>query len=106
MMGAPSADDEAARMIGFFRANTRMWPALVGILLKRGERAAEETAIARAGPEALLATCDAFFERMRDRALLCFRFERRASTQRDCGPQYAGSPPHRAPRVRVSPLSP
>ncbi|MBL0041653.1 MAG: site-specific integrase [Xanthomonadales bacterium] len=42
--------------------------------VKRGERPAKKTAIARTGLEAMLATCDESLEGVRDRALLCFGF--------------------------------
>lgn len=42
--------------------------------VKRGERPAKKTAIARAELEAMLATCDDSMEGLRDRALLCFGF--------------------------------
>jgi hypothetical protein len=40
--------------------------------VKRGERPAKKTAIARTSLEAMLATCDESLEGLRDRALLCF----------------------------------
>jgi integrase len=42
--------------------------------VKRGERPAKKTAIARNELEAMLATCDESLEGLRDRALLCFGF--------------------------------
>jgi len=42
--------------------------------VKRGERPAKKTAIAKAELEAMLATCDDSLEGVRDRALLCFGF--------------------------------
>jgi len=42
--------------------------------VKRGERPAKKTAVARAELEAMLATCDDSLEGLRDRALLCFGF--------------------------------
>lgn len=42
--------------------------------VKRGERPAKKTAVARAELEAMLATCDDSLEGLCDRALLCFGF--------------------------------
>jgi integrase len=42
--------------------------------VKRGERPTKKTAITRPELEAMLATCDASLEGLRDRALLCFGF--------------------------------
>jgi integrase len=42
--------------------------------VKRGERPAKKTAIAKNELEAMLATCDYSMEGLRDRALLCFGF--------------------------------
>lgn len=42
--------------------------------VKRGERPAKKTAIAKSELEAMLATCDDSLEGIRDRALLCFGF--------------------------------
>ena len=42
--------------------------------VKRGERPAKKTAIAKTELEAMLATCDDSLEGIRDRALLCFGF--------------------------------
>jgi integrase len=42
--------------------------------VKRGERPAKKTAIAKSELEAMLATCDDSLEGLRDRALLCFGF--------------------------------
>jgi len=42
--------------------------------VKRGERPAKKTAIAKAELEAMLTTCDDSLEGIRDRALLCFGF--------------------------------
>ena len=42
--------------------------------VKRGERPAKKTAIAKVELEAMLATCDDSLEGIRDRALLCFGF--------------------------------
>src|SRR5438309_7287727 len=49
--------------------------------VKRGERPAKKTAIAKAELEAMLTTCDDSLEGIRDRALLCFGFASGAGRQ-------------------------